>query len=149
MGAEATTKDPVVVESDSLPISDNTEPCIRPTILEGIVVDSPELPITSALRKQTSRRRTYLFYISDHKRGRSRTFTRTASLRRHYENVHFQYQVGCFIYPVPSCQKLIRDRKVFASHAVAIHKNDIGVRATLRESINRQKKPGELVAFTL
>lgn len=136
MEAEATTEDPVVVESDSLPLLDNTEPCARSTILEGIVVDSSELPITSALRKKTSRRRTCLFCVSDHKRGPIRTFTRTASLRKHYENVHFQYQVGCFVCPVLGCQKLIRDRKMFAGHAVAIHKNDIGVRATLKESIN-------------
>lgn len=58
MEVEVTTKNPVVIKSDSLPPSDNTESYIRFTILESIVVDSPELPITLALRKKTSRRRT-------------------------------------------------------------------------------------------
>lgn len=87
--------------------------------------------------------------MGDSKRGRSRVFARTSTLRKHYENIHFQYEVGPFLCPVPGCSKLIGDRKSFASHAVAIHRNDIGVRATLKESIDRLNKPGKLAAFTL
>ncbi|KAL8724132.1 MAG: hypothetical protein Q9166_008119 [cf. Caloplaca sp. 2 TL-2023] len=152
MGVQVTAGETMAVDFNSLSVLDSTKPHAGFRVLED-VVESSELPITSALRKQpnqrTRRRRTCLFCASNHKHGQTRTFARTYTLRQHYQNVHFQYQVGCFICPVPGCQQLIPDRKMFANHAVAVHKNDIGIRATLKESVNREKKPGKLLAFTL
>ncbi|KAL8673854.1 MAG: hypothetical protein Q9168_001719 [Polycauliona sp. 1 TL-2023] len=128
-------RDITVVESSSLPILDITQPSPHLNILEDIVVESSLLPITSTMR--------------DAKHGRAKPFARPATLRKHYENIHFQYQVGCFYCPVPGCAKLIEERKMFANHAVRVHKNDIGVRATLRESIGRGNKRGGLLPFTL
>ena len=53
----------------------------------------------------------------------------TASLRNHYSMVHFQYQIGAFPCPIPSCDKIILDPHHFANHAVTVHKSDLEVRA--------------------
>ena len=139
----------MAIDSDCHTFSDNQQPQARFNLVEDIVVEYSELPITSILRKQRSRRRTCLFCDGDRKDGRSRTFARTSTLRQHYQNVHFAYEVGCFLCPVPDCQRMIQDRNRFANHAVAVHDNDISIRTTLKESIKRNKKPDKSPEFTL
>lgn len=101
--ASVFARDPKAVNSDKASFSDNEQPHARFTLLEDIIVESSELPITSTLRKQRSRRRTCLFYDGNRKDGRSRTFARPSTLRQYNKNIYFQYQVGCFICPVPGC----------------------------------------------
>lgn len=76
-------------------------------------------------------------------------FRRKDCLRRHYRTRHFQYQVGPFSCPVPSCKKIINDADHFSNHAVAFHKSDLGVRASIMSTTTRNAKPGQLATFTL
>lgn len=101
--AQAYANDTMAIDSDCHSSADNEQPQARFNLVEDIAVESSGLPITSTLRKQRSRRRTCLFCDGDRKDGPSRTFTRTSTLRQHYQNVHFAYEVGCFLCPVPSC----------------------------------------------
>ena len=68
------------------------------------------------------------------KGGRKQPFPRKDSLRRHYRTRHFQYQVGAFFCPVPGCGQLIKDPNHFCSHAVSIHKSDLGARASIMKA---------------
>ena len=90
-----------------------------------------------------------LFCYGNLKRGRTQSLARTDSLRRHYRQVHFQYQVGPFPCPLPDCMKIIHDSNHFANHAVTMHRSDLGVRAVITEALKRTAKPGQLASFTL
>lgn len=92
---------------------------------------------------------TCLFCYGNPKRGRTQSFARSDSLRRHYRQVHFQYQVGPFPCPLPDCMKIIHDSDHFANHAVTEHKSDLGVRAVISGTLERTAKPGQLATFTL
>ncbi|KAL8903799.1 MAG: hypothetical protein Q9207_003691 [Kuettlingeria erythrocarpa] len=148
--APASAMDTVVDDYNCPPTSDKVpELQERYDILVDLTTDGSAPPATPKIRNAKRGRRICLFCTDHRKRGPTSEFARAHTLRRHYENSHFQYQVGPFVCPVPNCNKMIADRKVFANHAVAIHKNDIGVRATLKASIDRQKKPGTLPTFTI
>ena len=103
--------------------------------------------ITKAHKPPTSL--TCLFCYGNPKRGRTQSLARTDSLRRHYRQVHFQYQVGPFPCPLPDCMKIIHDSNHFANHAVTMHRSDLGVRAVITEALKRTAKPGQLASFTL
>ena len=92
---------------------------------------------------------TCLFCHGNPKRGRTQNFARTDSLRRHYRQVHFQYQVGPFPCPLSDCMKIIHDSDHFANHAVTIHDSDLGVWARITEALKRTTKPGQLASFVL
>jgi len=92
---------------------------------------------------------TCLFCYGNPKRGRTQCLARSDSLRRHYRQVHFQYQVGPFPCPLPDCKKIIHDSDHFANHAVKVHKSDLGVRAVISRALERTAKPGQLATFTL
>ncbi len=92
---------------------------------------------------------TCLFCYGNPKRGRTQSLARSDSLRRHYRQVHFQYQVGPFPCPLPDCMKIIHDSDHFANHAVTVHKSDLGVRAVISGALERTAKPGQLAMFTL
>lgn len=103
--------------------------------------------ITKAKKSPTSL--TCLFCYGNPKRGRTQILARSDSLRRHYRQVHFQYQVGPFPCPLPECEKIIHDLDHFANHAVTSHRSDLGVRAVIKEALERTAKPGQLASFTL
>jgi len=103
--------------------------------------------VTKAKKSPTSL--TCLFCYGNPKRGRTQSLARSDSLRRHYLQVHFQYQVGPFPCPLPDCMKIIHDSDHFANHAVTMHKSDLGVRAVIMEALERAAKPGRLASFTL
>ncbi len=103
--------------------------------------------VSKAKRSPTSL--TCLFCYGNPKRGRTQSLARSDSLRRHYRQVHFQYQVGPFPCPLPDCMKIIQDSDHFANHAVTMHKSDLGVRAVIMEALERTVKPGQLALFTL
>ena len=92
---------------------------------------------------------TCLFCYGNPKRGRTQSLARSDSLRRHYRQVHFQYQVGPFPCPLPDCNKIIHDSDHFANHAVTTHRSDLGVRAVITEALERTAKPGQLASFAL
>ncbi|MCJ1473138.1 hypothetical protein MMC13_001789 [Lambiella insularis] len=111
---------------------------------------SPRLTADPVARKKRSPTSLMcLFCSSNPKRGRTQSFRRSDSLRRHYRQVHFQYQVGPFPCPVPSCSKIINDSSYFANHAVVVHKSDLGVRADIMKAQRRIVKPGQLLTFVL
>ena len=103
--------------------------------------------VTKAKKSPTSL--TCLFCYGNPKRGRTQSLARSDSLRRHYRQVHFQYQVGPFPCPLLDCRKIIHDSDHFANHAVTAHRSDLGVRAVIKEALERTTKPGQLASFTL
>lgn len=92
---------------------------------------------------------TCLFCHGNPRRARTQRFARRDSLRRHYRQVHFQYQVGPFLCPLPDCFKIIQDSDHFANHATTVHKSDLGVRAAIRSARARTAKPGQLAPFVI
>lgn len=109
------------------------------------VVIPPSVPPT----KKWLTNRTCLFCFGNPQRSRAQRFPTTASLRNHYRMVHFQYQIGAFPCPIPSCDKIIQDPNHFANHAVTVHKSDLGVRASIMKFQGRIVKPGTLIPFRL
>ena len=83
------------------------------------------------------------------KRGRTQNFASSGNLRRHYRQIHFQYQVGPFVCPVPSCIKIIHDSTHFANHATTAHRSNLGVRASILKSRKHTPNPGHLPSFIL
>ena len=83
------------------------------------------------------------------KPGRRQIFRRKDILRKHYRLMHFQYQIGPFICPVPKCDKLIKDPDHFGNHAVSGHRSDLGVRASIMRTESRRARPGQLASFNL
>jgi len=76
---------------------------------------NPPSKITKTKKPPTSL--TCLFCYGNPKRGRTQNLARSDNLRRHYRQVHFQYQVGPFLCPLPDCNKIIHDLDHFANHA--------------------------------
>ncbi|KAI4086156.1 MAG: hypothetical protein L6R37_008439, partial [Teloschistes peruensis] len=103
--------------------------------------------VTKAKKSLTSR--TCLFCYGNPKRGRTESFARPDSLRRHYRRAHFQYQIGPFPCPLLECRKIINDSDQFANHAVTMHRSDLGARAIIKEALGRTAKHGQLASFTL
>lgn len=89
------------------------------------------------------------FYYGNPNRRRTQSLTRSDSLRRHSRQVHFQYKVGLFPYPLPNRIKIIHDLDHFANHAVTMHKSDLGVRAVIMEALERAAEPRPLASLTL
>ena len=81
--------------------------------------------------------------------GKRQHFSRQDTLRKHHRSRHFQYQVGSFICPVPGCGALVQDSDRFFSHAVKVHKSDLGFRASIMESRQKTARPGQLATFSL
>ena len=81
------------------------------------------------------------------KPGRKQLFTRKDVLRKHYRFKHFQYQIGAFPCPISSCNSIILDPDHFSNHATAIHKSNLGTRASIMRVRERTTKPGQLMSF--
>ena len=109
---------------------------------------NPPSPMVSRARKPFTSL-TCLFCYGNPKRARTQTLARSDSLRRHYRQVHFQYQVGPFPCPLPDCEQIIRDADQFANHAVRVHKSHLGVRAVITNTLKRNSRPGQLATFVL
>ena len=92
---------------------------------------------------------TCLFCHGNPRRGRTQTLARSDSLRRHYRQVHFQYQVGPFPCPLQDCAKIIQDPDHFANHASTKHKSDLGARAIIANTSTRVDRPGQLPSFVV
>jgi len=107
------------------------------------------IPLTIPQTQKRLTTRTCLFCFGNPQRSRAQRFPTTASLRNHYRMVHFQYQIGAFPCPIPTCDKIILDPNHFANHAVTIHKSDLGVRASIMKVQERSVKPGTLIPFRL
>ena len=105
----------------------------------------PREPSVKIATGVTKRQSTCLFCAS--KPGRQQHFSRKDALRRHHRFTHFQYQVGAFVCPVVACDKLIHDPDQFASHAVSVHKTDLGTRASIMHVKEGKVKPGKLITF--
>lgn len=120
------------------------EQCNQPTEVTEVaiprIIPQPQKRLTT---------RTCLFCFGDPQRSRAQRFPTTASLRNHYRMVHFQYQLGAFLCPIPSCDKIVLDPNHFANHAVTVHKTDLGVRASIMKVQGRSAKPGTLIPFRL
>ncbi len=120
------------------------EQCDQPTGITEVAI--PRI-IPQAQKRLTTR--TCLFCFGNSQRSRAQRFPTTASLRNHYRMVHFQYQIGAFPCPIPSCDKIVLDPNHFANHAVTVHKSDLGVRASIMKVQGRSAKPGTLIPFRL
>jgi len=107
------------------------------------------IPPSVPPRKKWLITRTCLFCYGNAQRSHAQSFQTTASLRYHYCMVHFQYQIGAFLCPIPSCNQIIMDPDHFANHAVTVHKSDLGVRAYIMRVQKHTVKPGLLIPFTL
>ena len=80
---------------------------------------------------------------------KNHVFKRKDHLRRHYRTTHFQYEVGAFLCPIPSCRTLIQDPDHFSAHATSMHHSDLGVRASIMQAKSYKVRPGQLQSFRL
>ena len=90
-----------------------------------------------------------LFRWGNPKRGRTQSFASSGNLRRHYRQMHFQYQVDPFVCPVPSYIKIIHDSTHFANHATTAYRLNLRVRASILKSQKHTANPGHLPSFVL
>lgn len=99
--------------------------------------------------KRSSTFLTCLFCYDNSKREQTQSLARSDSLRRHYRQVHFQYQVNSFSCSLSDCMKIIQNSDHFVNHAVTMHKLNLEVRAVIMKALKRTVKLDQLVLFTL
>ena len=99
--------------------------------------------------KESSTSLICLFCYSNPKHRHTQNLTHNDSLWKHYQQMHFQYQIDSFSYSLPNCNKIIHNSDHFANHAVTVHKLDLRVWAVIMEALERTAKPGQLALFTL
>jgi len=92
---------------------------------------------------------TCLFCYETSAHPQTQSFQCTVSLQKHYQFVHFQYQISLFCCLIETYDVIIQNFDHFINHAVIIHKSDLRVRLSIMKVQHHTIKSEALATFRL